>query len=302
MAIWDPYFSYGGTDITSIEAWLHFSIDAIPEKAEYKRGETVSVTISVRNKAEQETIWLGVSFKDTTGESAKYDPEIIITPESATIVQNEIETFTAEWTIPDDAPAGVYKIAVNCWKDNTFTDWYSDDLEWASIFNVSVIAKEYIHYLQVGQYTAYDIHVPIGLMNEYGTRIGDWGDYSAFALPEHVEADFLWFGGGWMQWEYPLDIPSGSKIESIAYTVEISSEHARYMTDWPSDVTISINGVVIDTWTVPGDPGFYSFGNDRYGLQENHLPYDCSQYGWLCTWTINNAGVCFEYNLLMGMG
>jgi RHS repeat-associated protein len=133
----DPYSSYGGTDTTSIEDWLHFSIAPIPEKVEYKRGETVRVTIFVGNNEEPETIWLGVSFKDPTGESAKYDPEITITPESATIDHDEIKTFTAEWTVPDDAPAGVYKIAVNCWKDDTFTDRYSDNFEWASIFTVT---------------------------------------------------------------------------------------------------------------------------------------------------------------------
>jgi RHS repeat-associated protein len=140
-----------GSDVTSIEDWLHFSIDVSPEKAEYKRGETVRVAIFVRNNEEQETIWLGVSFKDPTGESVKYDPEIIITPESATIDHDETKTFTAEWTVPDDAPAGVYKIAVNCWRDNTFTDWYSDDLEWASIFNVPTEAGKYQKWIIINE-------------------------------------------------------------------------------------------------------------------------------------------------------
>jgi len=130
------FYSYGGTDVTSIEDWHHFIILVDPEKIEYKPGETAQVTIDVLNKNERETIWLGVSFEDPTGKSAEYDPQITITPQSATINQNEIKTFTAEWTIPDDAPLGTYRIAVNAWKDDTFTEKYTDDLEWVSIFKV----------------------------------------------------------------------------------------------------------------------------------------------------------------------
>jgi RHS repeat-associated protein len=130
------YYSYGGPGIMSIDEWFHFYIVVIPEKVEYKPGETAKVTIDLFNYAESETIWLGVSFKDTTGKSAEYDPQITITPQSATINQNEIETFTAEWTIPDDAPLGTYRIAVNAWKDDTFTEKYTDNIEWVSIFKV----------------------------------------------------------------------------------------------------------------------------------------------------------------------
>ena len=132
----DLYYSYSGTDVTSIEDWHHFFILVDPEKVEYKPGETAQVTILVLNKNEQETIWLGVSFKDPTGKSAEYDPQITITPQSATINQNEIKTFTAEWTVPDDAPLGTYRIAVNAWKDGTFTEKYTDNLEWRKIFKV----------------------------------------------------------------------------------------------------------------------------------------------------------------------
>ena len=114
----------------------HFSINATPEKEGYEPGETAKVTIDVTNNGDQENIWLGVSFKDSTGESAKYNPQITITPESADIDSGETETFTTEWTIPNDAPCGEYEIAVNCWEDDTFTNRYTDDLEWEPIFYV----------------------------------------------------------------------------------------------------------------------------------------------------------------------
>jgi len=128
-------------DIINID-WLflwkkaHFSINVTPEKVGYDHGEVAKVTIDVTNNGDQENIWLGVSFKDSTGESAKYDPQITITPEFADIDSGETETFTAEWTIPNDAPWGEYEIAVNCWEDDTFTNRYTDNLEWEPIFYV----------------------------------------------------------------------------------------------------------------------------------------------------------------------
>ena len=135
-------------DIINID-WLflwkkaHFSINVTPEKEGYEPGETAKVTIDVTNNGDRENIWLGVSFKDPAGDSAKYDPQITITPESADIGSGDTETFTAEWTIPNDAPGGQYQIAVNCWEDDTFTNRYTDDLEWEPIFyvfNIDIIS------------------------------------------------------------------------------------------------------------------------------------------------------------------
>jgi Mg-chelatase subunit ChlD len=112
-----------------------FHIDVTPGKAWYSPSETTKVIIDVINDRNQKTnIWLGVSFKDPNGESAKYDPQITITPQSADIDQDTMKTFKAEWTIPADAPIGPYEVAVNCWKDNTFADKYTDDLGWQPIF------------------------------------------------------------------------------------------------------------------------------------------------------------------------
>lgn len=163
------------------------------------------------------------------------------------------------------------------------------------------LSEVYTYSLQVGQYDGYNVHGPwTGLMRENGTSIGPWDTPSVFGWPDHVEADFLWFTWGWMQWEYPLSIPTGSKIESIKYTVEISSEHSHYVTVWPSDLTVIINSVEIHTWVIPGDPGYESYGNNRFGLQENHLEVWNSQYGWLCTWTVDDTGTYFEYQFTEG--
>ena len=79
--------------------------------------------------------------------------------------------------------------------------------------------------LQPGQYSACVVYGPhTGLVKEDGEGIGT-GDVSLFDHPSHVEADFLWFTSGWMTWEYPIDIPMDSDIQSISYMIEIASEY-----------------------------------------------------------------------------
>ena len=116
--------------------YAHFNILVNPEKDWYVPGETAKVTVDIKNIGAKKSFWLGVSFKDQIGGSTKYDPQIIITPQSASIDPCETKTFLVEWTIPADAPIGQYEIAVNCWKDATFTEKCTDDLEWEPIFSI----------------------------------------------------------------------------------------------------------------------------------------------------------------------
>lgn len=151
--------------------------------------------------------------------------------------------------------------------------------------------------LEAGQYIGYDVAGPwTGLMREDGSYIGNGDDPSVFGWPSHVEADFLWFTSGWMQWSYPLTIPDTSVVKSLSYTIEISSETGCASWDWPSDVIININGVDIDTWVIPSDPDA-KYG---YAYQENHLDEGSSQYGWLCTWTVDETGTYLEYLFRLG--
>jgi len=156
--------------------------------------------------------------------------------------------------------------------------------------------RTYTKFKQPGQYTACDVYGPdSGLMKEDGSSLGT-DDISLFDQPSHVEADFLWLTSGWIAWDYPIEIPMGSDIQSISYTVEIASEYPGGNWEWPSDITLSMNGIDVDTWTIPGDPDAL-YG---YGCQENHLISSSSQYGWLVTWTIDKTGTYFEYKFRLG--
>jgi len=156
--------------------------------------------------------------------------------------------------------------------------------------------RTYTKSLQPGQYTTCDVYGPhSGLMREDGSTLG-FDAITLFDQPSHLEADFMWFTSGWMAWDYPIDIPMDSEIQSISYMLEIASEYPGANWDWPSDITISINDIDIDLWTIPGDPdALYD-----YGFQENHLKSSNTQYGWLVTWTVDKTGTYFEYKFRLG--
>ena len=122
--------------ISPIDFYISFS----PEKTWYKPGETTKTTVSIKNlRSVSTTFWLGASFKDTAGEVEKYDTQISRTPKFATLDPGQSTTFTVTWTIPLDAPfdgTAPYQIALNCWKDNTYTQKYVDNIEWADVFYV----------------------------------------------------------------------------------------------------------------------------------------------------------------------
>ena len=67
--------------------------------------------------------------------------------------------------------------------------------------------------------------------------------------------------------------------------MELSSEVPGTSKDWPSDITIAINGREIDTWTAPADYG------DKRG---KHTPVwwklAGSQYGDLKQWRVTKKG------------
>ena len=67
--------------------------------------------------------------------------------------------------------------------------------------------------------------------------------------------------------------------------MELSSEVPGTSADWPSDITVSVNGIEIGTWMSPGD-----FGDKRGVYTPDWWKLKGSQYGKLKNWRITHDG------------
>lgn len=138
--------------------------------------------------------------------------------------------------------------------------------------------------MPVGHYLDFDVYPTCGLINQNGIMKPD-DEPSLFYHPDRMTAQLIWFRKGYVEYRFPLLLPADAKIESIQFSLELCSEAPRYDHQWPSDITVWINGTEVCTWTCPGD-----FGDRRGKLNPAWLPDTHTQYGLLKTWKVTQAG------------
>ncbi|WP_347561854.1 winged helix-turn-helix transcriptional regulator [Clostridium sp. E02] len=128
--------------------------------------------------------------------------------------------------------------------------------------------------IRVGCFTDYDILPTCGLASGKSI-IGVVDDPRYFAHPDRFQAEIVWFTKGYLEYMIPNLLPPLQKVSQITFSMEIGSEAPGVNSDWPSDITISVNQVDLGTWTSPGDfgdvPGIFTpdwwFPNwNQYGL------------------------------------
>lgn len=107
----------------------------------------------------------------------------------------------------------------------------------------------------------------------------------AFYNTERINAQIIWFSKGYVEYRFPNGILQHGDPLSLELSLELCSEAPNYRNNWPSDITIWINGIEIGTWTSPGD-----FGGRRGRLNPPWWPEGSTQYGILKTWKVNSNG------------
>jgi len=138
--------------------------------------------------------------------------------------------------------------------------------------------NSYSYTMPIGQYSGFTINPTCGLSST-SKLIGVVDDPRYFADPEHVNANMLWFGSGFVEYRLPNYILSNQTLKSISISLEICSEAPFYNEDWPSDITFFINEQKVGMWTSPGDfgknvgiftPGWWTYGTS-HGLLKTIL-------------------------------
>ena len=140
--------------------------------------------------------------------------------------------------------------------------------------------------MPIGNFKRVSIAPTCGLATDV-KYIGMIDDPRSFYEPEHVFAQILWFKQGFVEYDFPNNIPYGSQATEIEISMEICSEAPEYDLDWPSDITLTVNGIEVGTWTCPAD-----FGGVRGRLTPEWWPLEQTQYGVLKRWRITQQG-CF---------
>lgn len=138
--------------------------------------------------------------------------------------------------------------------------------------------------MPVGLYTSCKVSPTCGLAGIEGI-IGCPDDPRSFYLPERSEAELLWFSdAGYVEYRFPNPVPPELRLKALRISAELCSEALGFHEEWPSDVTLFVNGFRIGIVTPEGD-----FGEEKGKLTPNWWVYG-TQYGMLYEWRIESDG------------
>ena len=139
--------------------------------------------------------------------------------------------------------------------------------------------------MPLGLFIKYKVNVPCGICSPEKI-LGNLDMPTAFLSPERVKAALIWFGSGSIDYQFPNNAFEHSKpLKALEFEMELSSEVPGTNPDWPSDISLAINGVSLGHWTSPGD-----FGDKRGKFTPEWWKLKGSQYGILTTWRVDRTG------------
>lgn len=138
--------------------------------------------------------------------------------------------------------------------------------------------------MPVGAYVNADVSPTCGLAGRDGI-IGFTDDPTSFYEPGHVDAQLIWFKSGFVEYQFPNRLPPQTAPDSLWLSLELGSEAPMHADDWPSDITVSVNGVELGIYTCPAD-----FGGQRGLLTPEWWDTRNSQYGVLKEWRVTGDG------------
>lgn len=147
--------------------------------------------------------------------------------------------------------------------------------------------KTYQYAMPIGNYYNCEEAGNCGIVSEHA-YLGVEDAPSAFYAANRQEAQLIWFTTGFLEYRFPTYLLRKGTVIEISFSFEICSEAPGYLNDWPSDITVWINGKEIATIYSAGD-----FGGRRGRLNPAWWGDTATQYGLLHNIAINDQG-CFE--------
>jgi predicted transcriptional regulator len=119
----------------------------------------------------------------------------------------------------------------------------------------------------------------------------------SFWEPDHHEAGLVYLTNGFVEYRLANKLTPRQRLLAFSVSVEMASEYPFYKVDWPSDITLWLNGAEMGTWTVPGN-----WGGTRGKLTPSWWGDNASQYGLLKTWRVTAEGTWVDGEWLSDTG
>ncbi|MBQ9119878.1 MAG: helix-turn-helix domain-containing protein [Lachnospiraceae bacterium] len=142
--------------------------------------------------------------------------------------------------------------------------------------------------MPIGNYVDYYVEPTCGLVGEKAP-IGEEDEPRCFYHTERANAKLLWFGKGYVEYRFPNHFLKKIKERKVELSFEVCAEDHEYNLDWPSDITVWMNGIDAGTYHCPSD-----FGGRRGKLNPEWWPDKNTQYGELKTWTFTERGTFLD--------
>jgi predicted transcriptional regulator len=143
--------------------------------------------------------------------------------------------------------------------------------------------------MPIGLYTSCEVTGPCGLCSPQGI-IGLLDVPGTFLNPDRMNAGLMWFTRGFVEYQFPNNARLvGKQVVALDFSMELSSEVPGTSADWPSDITVAINGREVGAWTSPGD-----FGDLRGVYTPDWWKLKGSQYGKLKSWRVTPDGAFID--------
>lgn len=146
--------------------------------------------------------------------------------------------------------------------------------------------------MPIGNYFSFSVQPTCGLASINGA-IDMFDNPASFYSADRTKAQLLWFQQGYIEYRFQNTGNSLSNLREISFSMEMCSEAPGYLDDWPSDITLSINGHEITTFCSPGD-----FGGRRGRYTPLWWPNGQTQYGLLKTFSVGRKGGYLDGNLV----
>ncbi len=159
-------------------------------------------------------------------------------------------------------------------------------------FNEADTNKEMIIEMPIGMFSQCNISSPCGILNKKGP-LGEIDDPSVLFSPERSQAECIWFSHGYITYNFPTFQLRNGNYSEMAFSLELCSEAPHFNNNWPSDITFSLNGTELLTYTSPGD-----FGGKRGTFTPSFWPISSTQFGLLKTISITPNGVYLDSKLV----